>query len=510
MTIGWREGRNPSRGFDVAYYLRGNPDVAATGMNPLVHYVWSGAGEGRQPRRALDTLRTELERARPPRVQAGDWTAGASTAPALDRSRLGRVLAEAITGRGDLVVSASHDDYDRNIGGVQNMIRDERRAAELEGFVYLHLSPASPLPMLADPVRAEEFRFSLRVGSGTPVVAGAADLVACLATLRDGGRRLSLVVHHFRGHAPEVLLALAEAATERTIVWLHDYLTLCPNQNLLRNDIRFCGAPPVGSGACGICVYGTERIGHMARLRAFFEVVQPLVLAPSEAALDFWRDKSDFPYRKAGVQSLARLVFAPEPPGLPFDTPTRPLRVAHLGMRTLAKGWFVFEELALRFAGDPSYAFYQLGASYGAPLPGCVRNVQVHVGREKPEAMLESLAEHRIDAVVSWSLWPETFCFTVHEALAAGAFVLARGDSGNVPRALAENAPGQGRVLESEAALFGLFEEGGLRDMICSAHRRRGVLIAESGSVAWLRRPVTEGGDRLRAPPPADGALADA
>ena len=46
-TSGWREGRNPSAAFDGAAYLRAYPDVAAAGANPLFHYVLHGRAEGR-------------------------------------------------------------------------------------------------------------------------------------------------------------------------------------------------------------------------------------------------------------------------------------------------------------------------------------------------------------------------------------------------------------------------------------------------------------------------------
>src|SRR5690348_2369620 len=44
---GWKEGRDPSN-FDVRLYLLHNPDVAAAGIDPLEHYVESGQFEGRQ------------------------------------------------------------------------------------------------------------------------------------------------------------------------------------------------------------------------------------------------------------------------------------------------------------------------------------------------------------------------------------------------------------------------------------------------------------------------------
>ena len=48
-TYGWQHGLNPVSLFDVGYYLSHNPDVAASGMNPLTHYEAFGWHEGRAP-----------------------------------------------------------------------------------------------------------------------------------------------------------------------------------------------------------------------------------------------------------------------------------------------------------------------------------------------------------------------------------------------------------------------------------------------------------------------------
>ena len=48
---GWSEGRNPSLLFDTKYYLEMNEDVRDAGVNPFWHYLSSGRGEGRLPRR---------------------------------------------------------------------------------------------------------------------------------------------------------------------------------------------------------------------------------------------------------------------------------------------------------------------------------------------------------------------------------------------------------------------------------------------------------------------------
>lgn len=52
---GAAEGRNPSSRFDLRWYVKQNPDVAGTGINPLLHYLQFGREEGRSIR-AVDPI----------------------------------------------------------------------------------------------------------------------------------------------------------------------------------------------------------------------------------------------------------------------------------------------------------------------------------------------------------------------------------------------------------------------------------------------------------------------
>jgi hypothetical protein len=57
LTSGANEGRDPNPLFDTKWYLAQYPDVAAAGMNPLAHYVSFGAKEGRDPNPVFDSDR---------------------------------------------------------------------------------------------------------------------------------------------------------------------------------------------------------------------------------------------------------------------------------------------------------------------------------------------------------------------------------------------------------------------------------------------------------------------
>jgi hypothetical protein len=50
LRHGAAEGRDPGPGFSTAGYLRRYPDVADAGLNPLLHYLRHGQAEGRSPR----------------------------------------------------------------------------------------------------------------------------------------------------------------------------------------------------------------------------------------------------------------------------------------------------------------------------------------------------------------------------------------------------------------------------------------------------------------------------
>src|ERR1700761_6444765 len=51
---GAAEKRDPNRFFDTAWYVEHYPDVAASGLNPLLHYAQAGAAELRNPHPKFD------------------------------------------------------------------------------------------------------------------------------------------------------------------------------------------------------------------------------------------------------------------------------------------------------------------------------------------------------------------------------------------------------------------------------------------------------------------------
>ncbi|MBZ9674408.1 rhamnan synthesis F family protein [Mesorhizobium sp. ES1-1] len=396
------------------------------------------------------------------------------------------VTADAVLNRiarSPLVLSFSHDDYASNCGGVQNVIHAEQLAFAEHGIGYLHLSPANPMSLLA------EYRslttLAVRLDG---VFLGLASIDVIFEVSKILGQQnafLTIIVHHFSGLAPEYVQAIHEASkSPQLLFWLHDFGSLCDSSALLRNDIAFCGGPEVASASCMICAHGENRPLHLARLEKFFGSVSPTVIAPSEVALDFWKRRMKANVEFSAVIAPASIVPLPAPP---ITRPTRKrLRIAHLGTRTFHKGWQVFADLADRFIEDGRYEFLQLGADEGLPITAPVRHVLVEVGPGRQAAMVEAVVVEEIDIVVNWSLCFETFSFTTHEAIAGGAFVLTRPDSGNIWQAIRKNAPKQGHAVHTEGELQNLFETGELFDLLAGATRLRHLFTLGGASAEWL------------------------
>jgi hypothetical protein len=462
LRHGWREGRDPIAGFSVRDYLELYPDIAEAGINPFLHWLKAGKAEGRLPRREmgrtaraaalLEPLQVRLDRA------ARRWP---QARPA-ERQALSRRLAALGPALSDLHLTVSHDDAFRNVGGLQLCVQREHAAFAAQGVTGLHLHPVDTWPTLR-----EDGGGLLGVAlSGEALGAWtAADIGAALAEALPAAGRRTFALHSLLGHDPAAIETLLRAAGfARGVFWLHDFASLCAGFNLMRDDLVDCGAPPAGSAACGVCLYGPRRALHADGHRRLIEGFGLEVLAPSQVALDLWRRASgliDVPARVLPLAALGDAAWGVQAAPLADGI----LRTAFLGFPSSHKGWGVFQDLVRRFSGDPRYAFVQVGAQ-GAGYAG-MDFVEARVSAAEPHAMRDALVGAGVDVALIWSLWSETFCFTALEAAAAGAAVLTGPDSGNV--AAQVKAGLAGRVLADEAALFAAFETGEVLSLSRSA-----------------------------------------
>jgi hypothetical protein len=463
LTRGWLEGRDPSPRFSVRDYLETYPDVASAGLNPFVHYLRFGRAEGRTPRSDLGFRYEVLARLQPlERRIAEVWACDDGFVG--DRADLLTAFAVSRGGLRDLHISFSHDDYTAHVGGLQLCLQREAARLEALGRDHLHIHASKPFPV----VRAgdEDCRLAV-VWNGRAL--GAYDPRTVADALREAagpvGKR-SFAVHSLLGHrAHEVAAIVGAAGLTGGYFWIHDFAALCAGFHLMRDNVVDCGAPPPDSGACRICVYGPYRGRHIDEHARLFDRLDLTVVAPSQSALDTWRNGGGPAARAYLVHPHARLSPRAAAAAAAVEA-DGPVRLAFLGASATHKGWPVFRELAIRFADDPRYRFLHLARSTEKGLR--IEHHEVTVTADRPLAMREQIEALGVDAALVWSLCRETFSFTAYEAVAAGAAVLTGPDSGNV--AAFVEGEGHGLALPDEAALTAAFETG---EILALARARR-------------------------------------
>lgn len=470
-TFGWKEGRDPAPWFSTQYYLEANPDVAAKAgvLNPFWHYVMSGKHEGRMPQHPGGYRVERLRHTEPLEQNVQRWLRKVPAPALMSAQDLHTAIgASCAVSSAALTLSVGHDHYRKVSGGVQLCIHQEE-ILSVAGVTYLNLHPWQPLPRM---VHADEDPDPIMVLVMNGIDLGKArisDLTQAVADLRPDLRQTRVVIHHLLGHLPERIIEMVQATGQNDCwLWLHDFFTICPNYALQRNGIVYCDAPPVSSNACSLCRFGQERRTHLPRITALFAALNVHVISPSEVTMQFWPERTALVPASTTVLPHMNLVWDKRDVPLPV-TDTDSMTIAFLGTPAQHKGWDIFEALIRKLGPSSNYRFVYLGTSK-VTQPG-LREVDVHVTADSPDAMIEAVRAEGCDLVLHWAAWPETFSFSTFEALAGGAYVLTNPISGNVAATVTRLE--RGAVLADEPALYEFFDSGAAAKLVTKLRQER-------------------------------------
>jgi len=359
----------------------------------------------------------------------------------------------------EFVINISHSDYLTAVGGTEKVQQEEQIEFIQHGISYLHIYPLD-----SGEVRSENALVDQVVGVNIDGTAGSAYTLRELAmtlhllSVEHVARPVAIHVHHMiRFSLPGLHYFLKSLECKLVRFFLHDYFTLCPQFNLLRNDTSFCGAPLIDTPSCGSCRYSARRICHVQMIHQILHALPAEFIAPSEIVADIWR--RSYPDLAAYVRVIPHQKTRPGPRfrvnhQLATDPDYLP-RLAFLGNDHPFKGALTWRRLVSNPAITNRYRFFHLG-TLQHPMQE-VTHVPVSINQDGPLAMVQAIKDHKIDIALLWSIWPETYSFTVFEAFAGGCFVLANTDGGNI--ATQVRLHDRGIVLDDEQALIHFLQE---------------------------------------------------
>jgi hypothetical protein len=372
-----------------------------------------------------------------------------------------------LNSRDCIVISISQDNYKKNTGGIQLCIQIEEELAIQRGWFYLNVHPWQHLPILASEKDDPDPLVSLILNGQFLGVCYSSVLTRSIKKINTAiGLSVYTVVHSLLGHSVKHVKDWVKLnKSQKFWIWLHDFFTLCPSYTLQRNDISFCNAPAINSNSCNICNYGEERSSHLELMRDLFMNMSPVVISPSEFTKKLWMTKTEnLNYDIKVLPHMELNWFSRK--NVNIHSSEQPISIGYLGTKAYFKGWHTFEKLVNRFKNNPKFKFYYLGVNNS--VTQSVNNLNIHVTSSDPFSMVNAISEMKIDFVLHWASWPETFSFTTHESIAGGAHVLTNAISGNVAALVSKT--GMGTILSDEEELWTFFSQGKAEE-IAITHR---------------------------------------
>jgi glycosyltransferase involved in cell wall biosynthesis len=459
LRFGFREGREPGPDFDTAFYLSQAPEAGSGEVAPLLHYLTTGRSAGLKPRPMLENSPPWLVRApgQPHRRSLedvgeiigqlradGHWGLESLAAETPDRPRILFVISTRAGG-----TPMTNQDLMTALAATFDclVLHCTRRSLVLEYFaegIYTKLdhhvlhAPIEPIPHRSDEYDQVVFRWLLEW-------------------------QISLLhVRHIAWHGLG-LVDMAGLVGVPVVFSFHDYYTLCPTVKLLDDRAQFCGGVCTsGAGDCTpedlwpaeafdrlkhaqIRVWQAQFATMLSRCDAFVtttDQVRHVILGshPEAANTPFQviPHGRDFP-------KMESMACAP--------SNDQALRVLFPGDLTRAKGADIIIALA-GLVGPDRLAIHVLGAvSAGIDLPP---DIICHgpYKRDEFQARVAEIQPH-VGAVLS--IWPETWCHTLTELWAAGVPVMGF-DIGAVGERLRRSGAGWIIPEMTAAAVAGTLE----------------------------------------------------
>lgn len=327
-----------------------------------------------------------------------------------------------------------HKDPDVSLGGVERHTFDLARSFSAEGCKTHMLFPSSSSMVIATFTETGIKKKRMKGKYSDEFLLKDESLNRSFTEILEN---LSVDIVHFQ-HLLGFPLSLIESAKKygaKVFVNLHDYYLWCPSYKLMspvgRHNIKFCFFKTDISG-CALCLetlykksLGREAvIGRREYARKMLLMADRLVF-PSQYLMDIMLSLFKLSSETAGIIEPG----VDGPCKIPSYSPNGSLKAAYLGAFTHEKGACEFIELAHSVNNSPrakDVSFHIIG-ELGYPLPAEFNHCRTVYasGAYRPGKLSALLAKEGIDIVLLLPVWPETYSYTLSEAIVNGIPVIS-------------------------------------------------------------------------------------
>lgn len=227
-------------------------------------------------------------------------------------------------------------------------------------------------------------------------------------------------IHHMKNHFFDIVDVIKEHNLY-SIVSIHDFYSVCPLINKMYNNKSYCGNP--SKETCNKCIEKTFNI-HSDMItewreewKRLFQTVDKII-SPSKSCAD----EIMMEYKKLKIDIIEHGVELEKREAKYYDDSiSRPFNVAFIGAIGLAKGSDIFCDIIS--SSHKNINIHLFGTIDRILTNNQKRNLIDH-GKYKRDELTSLLEENKIDLICLISICPETFSYTLSEAISTGIPVL--------------------------------------------------------------------------------------
>lgn len=253
----------------------------------------------------------------------------------------------------------------------------------------------------------------------------------------DGFRIDTIHIHHMIGHFFDII-DVAKEKNIYSIITLHDFYSLCPSINMLYKMEKYC--PNLKEKNCEECIVHKTGLRNNIinnwhnKWNEFLSRIDKIIVPSNNTKKEIKKI-----YKDIDIEVIEHGINLNKSNYVSNIESQTEYNIAFVGVMSVHKGGKILQELIKKTKGS-NLKFHLFGASEFAELKVNKKNYIYH-GRYKREELPKLIEKNNINLVCNFSIWAETYSYTLTEEIASGVPVLSF-DIGAVGDRIKENKYG--------------------------------------------------------------------
>jgi glycosyltransferase involved in cell wall biosynthesis len=349
------------------------------------------------------------------------------------------------------VLIFSHSDYINSIGGTQKYIYEQAYFLTSTGLEVIQVFPKASYHFYDKKPSSYATYINHRPG-------GSFSIGNLMQFLKRNINSIKVAYIHnlvfWKYNDIKSIMRMLRDNGIKIIFYVHDIFCCCPGiytMDIFKN-INNCILKNNSSAAPSTCLKCPHYGSQIGKWRQDFKNIFALadkIIIPSE----FITNKllNIYPKISRKITVRGHLNLANKTPIIKPKINWK-IRIAYLGYNCSHKGWDIWNKLYQYPNINRSFTFYHIGTnnkyaynvipfSYSYKANGIM-------------AATDILVKNDINLVLLWSTVPESYSYTMYEAMAAGVPILTNEQSGNIAYTIKKYGDEIGRCFKNENALF--------------------------------------------------------